>query len=204
MSLESIADDLRSAMTCGYCKSFYEQPIILPCHETICRKDLANLYTKSDDTKIRSVKCPFCPNLHEEPVSGFAEDKKTQAVLKQFGIHSNGSETNGVGGSNGNNGNITNGNTTSGSNSTSSSNYTNYTNAHTCCLNLSELYADFNKLRENPYGYIERYFDRVRRVIEDSRKESKNMIDQIYDGFIKDLKKVFFVVVYFVILNVIN
>lgn len=193
MSLESIADDLKIAMTCGYCKNFYEQPIILPCHETICRKDLDHLWNydeiKMQNEPTRSVHCPFCNAGHQEPVSGFPEDKKTQAFLKQFSIHSNVSETSGVGGSNGNNGNVANGNaTTSGSNSTSS----NYTNAHTCCLNLSELYANFNKLRENPYGYIERYFDRVRRVIEDSRKESKNMIDQIYDGFIKDLKRVFF------------
>ena len=195
MSLESIADDLRSAMTCGYCKSFYEQPIILPCHETICRKDLDHLWMHREDSLTRGVQCPFCSAVHQEPASGFPEDKKTQAFLKQFSIQSNGNETSGggVSGSNGNNGNIANGNTTSGSNSTSS----NYTNAHTCCLALSELFADFNKLRENPYGYIERYFDRVRRVIEDSRKESKNMIDQIYDGFIKDLKRVFFVFVYF-------
>lgn len=67
-----------SLITCTYCKNKYDTPIILPCFETICRKDLKILCTKSLDR----FYCIFCNDLHQMPDNGFKEDKKMLKLLK--------------------------------------------------------------------------------------------------------------------------
>lgn len=152
--------DLKGVLTCSYCDHVYEQPIMLPCQERICKKDLANLYMKSssENIKFRSFKCPCCNVIHEEPLTGFPEDIKIKKIL----------ELHGVGNSN------------------------SFTLARTCCANLSDLYVEYMKLKENPYSFIDKYFNRIRKMIEDNRQENKQILDQIYDEFLKDLKKVYF------------
>lgn len=165
-------NDLKGVLTCSYCQNFYEQPIMLPCQESICKKDLNNLYMKSsnEDIKFRTFKCPHCSCVHEEPLSGFPEDKKLKKILEVHGIGST------------NNGN--------GSNSEKQKfSCESFNVARTCCTNLGEIYSEYTSLMENPYTHIDKYFAKVKQVIEDNREENRQIIERVYDDFLKDLKK---------------
>ena len=57
----------KSLFNCKFCKSVYKQPIILPCGEKICQKDL-ELFSKSFEGHIS---CQLCKKEHVIPVDGF-------------------------------------------------------------------------------------------------------------------------------------
>lgn len=175
----SLNEDLKGVLTCPHCENIYEQPIILPCQETICKKDLAKLYMRSsqEDIKFRTFKCPCCNVVHEEPLGGFPENKKIAKILDTVAQH-------GIG-------NTTSSSTTNTTTTTTTGSNKNFAAARMVCMKLSELYTEYTSLKENPYSYIEKYFERLRKQIEDNRVENKQILDRIYDGFLKDLKKVF-------------
>ena len=53
---------MRNVLTCEYCKQTYERPVLLPCGETICLKDIADLY--KEDTHNHIIICFHCGNEH--------------------------------------------------------------------------------------------------------------------------------------------
>ena len=55
-------DKLKSLFVCQLCKCQYEKPIILPCGEIICEKDLDIFYKNQDSIK----NCKFCDKEHSK------------------------------------------------------------------------------------------------------------------------------------------
>lgn len=74
--------DLKSILTCGYCKNIYEYPVILPCKQTICRDDIITLH---DPNRSNSFTCPFCFDSHQLPPNGFEDHNELKKfVLEHF------------------------------------------------------------------------------------------------------------------------
>jgi hypothetical protein len=55
---------------CKFCDKILENPIILPCQETICEKDT-----------YENLNCKFCFNEHIKPENGFPEDKTMKMLI---------------------------------------------------------------------------------------------------------------------------
>ena len=53
--------DIKSSLICEYCNKQFDSPVILPCGETICKRDLKDLY-KEDEKHI--ILCFFCGEEH--------------------------------------------------------------------------------------------------------------------------------------------
>ncbi len=64
-------------LKCKLCHETLKSPVVLPCYETICAKDL----TVDDNGQI---KCFFCNEHHTSPTKGFPVDKRTQDFLDLF------------------------------------------------------------------------------------------------------------------------
>ena len=62
---------------CTFCHNTFENPVILPCSETICSKDLIQLFINKT-----TIKCPFCLDKHLMPKKGFPFDKKIHQMLE--------------------------------------------------------------------------------------------------------------------------
>ena len=69
-------DKLRHVFKCDYCDQIFEEPIILPCGNKICKKDLSELLISE-----QKLKCVFCNEEHKEPVEGFPLDQHLQNLL---------------------------------------------------------------------------------------------------------------------------
>jgi len=72
-------DQIKSLLNCGYCQNVYCEPVWLPCHETLCKKDIESLKSTNQEGNIN---CPFCEQIHIEPTDGFPADKKTLKLLR--------------------------------------------------------------------------------------------------------------------------
>lgn len=71
-------DKIKSLLNCGYCQNIYCKPVWLPCHETLCKKDIESLKSTNQEGNIN---CPFCEQIHIEPSDGFPADKKTLKLM---------------------------------------------------------------------------------------------------------------------------
>jgi len=69
--------DLENLTKCLLCKNIYETPIILPCAERICLKDLNWLL----DQKSNRFGCLFCDEEHCLPEKGFRVDQKLNELV---------------------------------------------------------------------------------------------------------------------------
>jgi hypothetical protein len=69
-------DKILDWFKCGYCQKQFEEPVIVPCLETICRKDLISLLNGQN-----SFQCPFCNNEHKKPIDDFHIDRRTQKMM---------------------------------------------------------------------------------------------------------------------------
>ena len=72
-----------SVYVCELCKNYYDDPIHLPCHCTICKFHLKEFILVDHNL----VKCPIelCQKLFEYPINGyFAENiKMKNAILME-------------------------------------------------------------------------------------------------------------------------
>jgi hypothetical protein len=93
---------MHSVFECRVCQQILEDPIILPCGETICKKDLELLgnhsscmssspastdssfsfHSSSSNGARDFIRCKFCGLDHEQPEAGFPQDKRVQKMLK--------------------------------------------------------------------------------------------------------------------------
>jgi hypothetical protein len=69
-------EEFHSLFNCNYCKKLLENPILLPCGESLCKKDLCELCVIDD-----RFKCPFCEKEHIQPFDGFPLDKRMQKMI---------------------------------------------------------------------------------------------------------------------------
>lgn len=58
----------KDMLTCEYCKKVFENPVLLPCGETICAKDVKNMY--KEDTNQHLIICFFCGCVHNLFIRG--------------------------------------------------------------------------------------------------------------------------------------
>lgn len=66
-------------LKCKVCQSTFKEPVLLPCYETVCQKDLALEAGKY------SIQCTFCGDEHVANESkGFPVDKRTQDFLNLY------------------------------------------------------------------------------------------------------------------------
>ncbi len=68
---------IEELLKCKVCHEIFKSPVILPCYETICAKDL-------NVNETAQFKCFYCQEVHTRPEKGFPEDKRTQDFLNLF------------------------------------------------------------------------------------------------------------------------
>ena len=61
---------------CGLCQALLDNPVGLPCVETVCKKHVEE-YLKN----LNEFTCPFCSELHIQPPNGFPTDKRMLNML---------------------------------------------------------------------------------------------------------------------------
>ena len=70
-------EKLNVLITCNLCQHIFTDPIILPCYESVCTKDLTGMLINES-----TIKCVFCEQEHLKPEHGFPVDKKIQKLLE--------------------------------------------------------------------------------------------------------------------------
>jgi hypothetical protein len=68
----SIFEKLKELFNCKYCSNILQDPVILPCGETICKKH-------SED--ITKMKCLVCSDIHSMSKHGFPVNAFAQSQL---------------------------------------------------------------------------------------------------------------------------
>ncbi len=66
-------EKINSLFNCQLCNQFFEDPVTLPCGETVC---------KSHCDRISNDKCLFCSEIHITPKNGFLVNKVIKAQLE--------------------------------------------------------------------------------------------------------------------------
>lgn len=66
-------EKINNLFHCGYCRQLFEMPVLLPCGEILCRKDLASLKSPYNDSMIN---CCFCYRDHQRPDEDFPVVKR--------------------------------------------------------------------------------------------------------------------------------
>jgi hypothetical protein len=74
------ATEFRNLLTCEYCNKVFEKPVILPCGESMCEKDVKGLFAKENDVDI--LTCFFCMENHIHPEEGFPRNKILNRLLR--------------------------------------------------------------------------------------------------------------------------
>jgi len=72
---------LKSTLTCSYCSKIFKDPILLPCHDSICREHLFN----KDVCKENKLKCKQCSEEFQVKDIVF---KSNEALTKLIESHS--------------------------------------------------------------------------------------------------------------------
>ncbi len=78
-----LTDEIQDLLTCEICETQYEDPLILPCHNTVCSK---HVYLETNGSKF---KCSFCDKEHDSSSEKYPIDKKINKLLKISGNYIN-------------------------------------------------------------------------------------------------------------------
>jgi len=70
-------DFISSLITCKICNKIYEDPVILPCHKTICSKHVI------DQTNCSIYRCNFCKNFHIIDFFKLTSDEEKIELIKR-------------------------------------------------------------------------------------------------------------------------
>ena len=87
---QSLAEGVDKELTCAICLSRYDQPKILPCLHSYCKRCLEDMVKKSREKK--SITCPQCKVVHELPpqgIDGFTTFFTINNLLELLHIHEN-------------------------------------------------------------------------------------------------------------------
>ncbi len=68
------SEKINALFNCKICKDVLEDPIILPCDETVC---------KAHTDEISMGKCIFCSEVHKAPQYGFPSNKIVKNLLEK-------------------------------------------------------------------------------------------------------------------------
>jgi hypothetical protein len=72
-------EKINSLFNCGFCRELFQTPVLLPCGEIICRKDLSSLVLPYDSSLIS---CCFCYKDHVRPVDDFPVVKRMVDLIE--------------------------------------------------------------------------------------------------------------------------
>ena len=64
---------MNSLIECLMCKNKFEQPVLLPCGHTVCKKH---------STLNNQISCAECDQTHEIPKKGFPENKLADRLIQ--------------------------------------------------------------------------------------------------------------------------
>ena len=70
-------EEFHNLFNCNMCKRQLESPVLLPCGESLCKKDLKELLVAQD-----RIRCPFCKREHVQTHEGFPPDKRIQRMIE--------------------------------------------------------------------------------------------------------------------------
>lgn len=73
-------NNLIKSLICGYCSNRFEHPVILPCGETICKKDLRDLM-KEDEENV--IMCYFCSGEHRITKDSLPQNKVITKLMSE-------------------------------------------------------------------------------------------------------------------------
>ena len=69
-------DAFKDTFKCNLCNQLLERPIMLPCGETICEKDLKSFFNNES-----VFQCSLCDDEHQQPKKGFPPNRNVQKML---------------------------------------------------------------------------------------------------------------------------
>ena len=70
-------EEFHNLFNCNMCKRQLESPVLLPCGESLCKKDVRELLVEQD-----RIRCPFCKREHVQTHEGFPADKRIQRMIE--------------------------------------------------------------------------------------------------------------------------
>lgn len=70
-------------LNCSICEEIYDDPKILPCGETLCRKCIPKMIEKYKTTNVSQLKCLFCKKIHEITKAGFPSNKIVVSLINE-------------------------------------------------------------------------------------------------------------------------
>ena len=71
--------EMKKLMMCEFCCKTFTSPILLPCGETMCEKDINGLFVKENEPHV--IYCFFCNKEHRIPTFGFPSNKIVNNLL---------------------------------------------------------------------------------------------------------------------------
>lgn len=70
---------IKELVFCEFCKNLFDEPVVLPCSNSICKKHLSDLLNADKKT----IHCYFCENEHELSSDGFPLNKTIILLIER-------------------------------------------------------------------------------------------------------------------------
>lgn len=71
-------ESYNDAIICRECYEIFNEPVILPCGETICKEHVSMMFENSNN---ESNACDYCEEVHEIPKNGFPINKAIKLII---------------------------------------------------------------------------------------------------------------------------
>ena len=71
---------MEKIVTCNFCHSIFECPVILPCCEIICEKHIEQVKKSSENCE--KMNCHFCNEEHNIPRNGFPKEIRIAKLIE--------------------------------------------------------------------------------------------------------------------------
>lgn len=154
VGMEQITDLFK----CKLCHKAYEDPIILPCGDKICRNDLNQIYNQvslDNNSDIPHLQCPACNESITVPKNGFPVDREMKKLI-EIGLDKLSF------------GEI-------------------FDNSKKEVHSLRERIQDLHSLNDEPRNYVIDYFNKLRSQLCASRTEMRAKIDRDYEKLVSEI-----------------
>ena len=69
--------NLKSQLTCSYCSKIFKDPILLPCHDTICLEHLS----ERNLVKENRIKCKKCNEEYQVRDNEFKSNEALKSLI---------------------------------------------------------------------------------------------------------------------------
>lgn len=144
---------------CKFCKKCYENPIVLPCGDKICKNDLNQIYsqiTLDDNDDIPHLRCPSCNESITVPKNGFPIDREMKKLI-DIGLDK-----------------LSFGEV--------------FDRSKESVHNLAKKIERLETLNSNPKEFVESYFSELKAQVDTKREEFKLKIDRNFQKLIGDIE----------------